>query len=517
MINSIKFKSAITALYILGLIGVANADGRSNANDSFVTDPNGSGEIDLGETIHLDSKGYPKLESFQTIYDEMDYQGAVSAYLQAIPQMALFGSLKTNHFYGATGNTDTLVMHKDPAVNGMLTPNKVVFYGVNIANLAESGPMVYEYPAGATAGLIMDMQMRFRADLGLTSLYTGRQVVKYLVLTEDQDLPDESINQEKHEYVVVRVKTNQVFFGYRVLDPVNSPGLERELKIYPYSERDEPKPNKFFQAKKSDDTYFMTQPIGMAYWERLHEYIQIERVNEADRFMMARLKAVGIEIGKDFNPTPRQIKILKKAAMVGEKMAMISSFAARSQAAKYRDDSKWVHPLTLNPSHRDGPIYQLEQRVDWAFEAYGVSTAMQAGIPGKGSTYLAAYRDKEGQWLDGEKEYVFHIAPDAPAARFWDLSVYRMETRGLLPFKEGSINAINTFTENLKKNADGSIDIYFGPGKAQEGYENNFINTIEGMRWFCYFRLYGPTTTYFDRSWKMYDIQKINHNQKGKH
>jgi hypothetical protein len=481
---------------------------RSNAEDSFITKPNGSREVDFGATIHLDSKGYPMLESFETIYDEMDYQGAVSAYLQAMPQMNLFGSLKTAHYYGATGNTDSLVMHNDPSVDGMLTPNRVVTYLMNYANLAESGPMVFEQPAGATAGLIMDMQMRWHADTGLTSPYQGKRVVKYLVLTVDQELPD-GINKNKHEYVIVRIRTNQVWYVFRNLDPVKNPDLEKETNIYPYSERKEPKPNQFFQAKKSDKTYFMAQPIGMAYWKRLHEYIQIERVNEADRYMMARLKAVGIEKGKDFNPTPRQIKILKKAALVGEKMAITLSFAARSQSAAYRDDSNWVHPLTLDPSHEDGPIYQLEQRVDWTFEAYGNSLVMQAGIPGEGSTYLAAYRDAKGRWFDGEKEYVFHIAPNAPAARFWDLSVYRMETRGLLPFKEGSISAINTFTENLKKNADGSIDIYFGPGKAPKGYENNFINTIKGMRWFCYFRLYGPTDTYFDRSWKMYDIREV--------
>ncbi len=73
--------------------------------------------------------------------------------------------------------------------------------------------------------------------------------------------------------------------------------------------------------------------------------------------------------------------------------------------------------------------------------------------------------------------------------RFWDLSVYRLETRGLLPFKEGGVASVNTFTKNLKKNADGSIDIYFSPGKVPEGYESNFINTTDGMRWFAYFRL----------------------------
>lgn len=218
---------------------------------------------------------------------------------------------------------------------------------------------------------------------------------------------------------------------------------------------------------------------------------------------------MGIEKGKPFKPTKRQKNILERAALVGEKMGINITFTTRSQAAVYRDDSIWKLPLTLKPSHRDGDIYQLREGIDWAYEAYGVGPAMMAGVPGKGSTYLGAYRDNEGDWFEGENEYVFHIAPNVPAARFWDLSTYRLDKRALLPDTKGAVSAINTFTENLKKNEDGSIDIYFGPGKAPEGYENNFIQTYKGMRWFCYFRLYGPTEAYFDRSWPMNDIKKV--------
>ena len=56
----------------------------------------------------------------------------------------------------------------------------------------------------------------------------------------------------------------------------------------------------------------------MAYWERLHEILNREVVAERDRFFMAKLKRVGLEKDKPFNPTPRQKKILKEAAFVGE-------------------------------------------------------------------------------------------------------------------------------------------------------------------------------------------------------
>lgn len=499
-----------TALVLVtSVVSASHAGVPSNHNDEFITTPKGKTSIDFGQTIEVDAKGLPTKSSFQKIYDEMDYQGAVSAYLQSIPQMALYGSKKTNEYYGATGNTDSLLMYKDPSVDGMLTPNRKVKYLFNYPNLAESGPMVYEYPAGTTAGIILDMQMRWLADLGLTSPYQGRPM-KYLVLTEDQEVPKD-INLDKKEYEIVRTKTNQIFFAFRVLDPQKDPNLAEQLKVYPYSEKDAPKENKFFQAKKDDNTYYMAQPTGMKYWKQLHEYIQEERVPEADRFMMGRLKAVGIEKGKPFNPTERQQKLLEKAALVGEKMALTTTFASRTQGTTYRDDTTWVHPLTLNPSHRSGETYQIEERVDWTTEAYGISTAMKAGLPGQGSTYLAAYRDSNNEWFEGGRNYRLKISANAPAARFWDLSVYRLDTRGLLPLREDYVSAINsTTTENLKYEDDGSIYIYFGPGEAPKGYENNFINTYEGVRWFTYFRLYGPTDTYFDRSWKMYDIEEIS-------
>jgi len=56
---------------------------------------------------------------------------------------------------------------------------------------------------------------------------------------------------------------------------------------------------------------------------------------------------------------------------------------------------------------------------------------------------------------------------------------------------------------DLKKNADGSVDIYCGP-KAPKGFETNWIPTVPGRNWFSYFRLYGsprsPTPTGADRS-----------------
>ncbi|MNH30492.1 hypothetical protein D3C79_907900 [compost metagenome] len=62
--------------------------------------------------------------------------------------------------------------------------------------------------------------------------------------------------------------------------------------------------------------------------------------------------------------------------------------------------------------------------------------------------------------------------------------------------------------QDLKKNADGSVDLYFGP-TAPQGFESNWVQTLPGKHWFSYFRLYAPTEAYFDKSWKLDDITTV--------
>jgi hypothetical protein len=54
------------------------------------------------------------------------------------------------------------------------------------------------------------------------------------------------------------------------------------------------------------------------------------------------------------------------------------------------------------------------------------------------------------------------------------------------------------------------VDLYFGPELPKGKPESNWIKTIPGKGWFTYFRLYGPTQPYFDRSWVLPDIEEMD-------
>jgi hypothetical protein len=70
--------------------------------------------------------------------------------------------------------------------------------------------------------------------------------------------------------------------------------------------------------------------------------------------------------------------------------------------------------------------------------------------------------------------------------------------------------AVNTdLMRQVQKNADGSVDIYFGP-KAPAGRESNWVPTDPARKFELMFRLYAPKKEFFDKVWKLPDAEKMN-------
>ena len=132
---------------------------------------------------------------------------------------------------------------------------------------------------------------------------------------------------------------------------------------------------------------------------------------------------------------------------------------------------------------------------------------MITNTPGVGSIYLSTYTDKDGDWLDGGRSYRLRISPNPPMKQFWSVAVYDMDTRNL--FRNESLKAeITSNTKGLKTNADGSVDVYFGP-KPPSGEISNWVQTVQDRFWFPYLRLFASTAAYFDRSSPLPDIEKV--------
>jgi len=216
------------------------------------------------------------------------------------------------------------------------------------------------------------------------------------------------------------------------------------------------------------------------------------------------LRRLGIEKGKPFDPTPRQRKILEEAAFVGEAMAKANDLAKRT-TEPYWSGTKWKIALGLEPSQRQENYDELDERAEWFYEAVTASAGMTTTTPGVGSVYLASYADKNGDWLDGAKNYTIHVPAKPPAKNFWSIAVYSWDSRTLIDNEQG--RSAQSSRQDLIINQDGSVDLYYGP-TPPKGKEKNWIQTIPGQGWWVYLRFYAPTEAYFDKSWTMPDFEK---------
>jgi hypothetical protein len=162
----------------------------------------------------------------------------------------------------------------------------------------------------------------------------------------------------------------------------------------------------------------------------------------------------------------------------------------------------------VSPDQKANTYDQLDERAAWFYEAVVISKAMLTQTPGVGQRYIASYKDGKGEWLSGENTYKLHVPANPPAKGFWSVTAYDEATRQM-PVTEQGRPDISSRKQNIVKNDDGSIDVYFGP-KSPEGHETNWVQTNPDKGWFAYFRFYGPTEAFFDKSWSLPDIEKIN-------
>src|SRR5271165_2505329 len=126
---------------------------------------------------------------------------------------------------------------------------------------------------------------------------------------------------------------------------------------------------------------------------------------------------------------------------------------------------------------------------------------------GAGSFYLNTYFDNTGGRLSGENTYRLRVPTNVPASEFWALTVYDQETAAF--FRNSTHLTVDSLDRGLRKNADGSVDIYVGP-KAPTGMESNWIYTPPGKNWYPWFRFYGPQKAIFDKTWKLRDFERVS-------
>ncbi|NEI73154.1 DUF1214 domain-containing protein [Rhizobium lusitanum] len=447
--------------------------------------------------------GLPTEKSVTRLFNEMDFQRAVQAYLWALPIVSQVQAKIAQKENTGAEDGDVGIYEGYRGVSVWLTANATTPYIIGFYDLSTRGPAVLDIPAGAIAGSAMDFWQRPFTDFGITGPDGGKGG-KYLVVGPGQETP-----AAVEGYTVVHSPTFNFGYFYRALDtdPAKAEAIATGVKAYAYAQRDNPRPTRYLRPPAGTKLMLTIQPRGLEYWQQLADIIEKEPVEERDRFFLAMLRPLGIEKGKPFKPDERQKKILLDAGQLGEAMAKANSFDKRFPGSRYREDAHWDYVLMLDPA-QDLPGYsQLDERAAYFYEGVATSKGMVSQTPGVGQAYLGSYRDKAGHAFDGANTYRLRIPANPPAKQFWSLTVYDLDTRTLIQSRQQIADRSSRM--DIAANPDGTVDIYVGP-RAPKGAEKNWIPSVPGKAWFAYVRLYGPTEGYFDKSWPLPDFEKVN-------
>ncbi|WP_231930880.1 DUF1254 domain-containing protein [Botrimarina hoheduenensis] len=447
--------------------------------------------------------GVPDKETIQKVYDNLDFQRGVQAYLNSIQIASMYGMRKGILEFGPANTTALLFENLMDSKALWLTPNTVNIYMTTWLELKDE-PMVIETPPNVL-GIIDDHWFHYVTDFGNVGPDKGKGG-KFLILPPGYkgDVPD--------GYYVARTNTygNWVIWRGFQVDGDTAPAVKttKEIfKIYPLSQKDNPPTMKFVNMSGRFNNTIHRMDFGI--YEEINEVVQAEPSEGQSPELLGMLASIGIKKGQPFQPNARMKKILTEAADVAAATVRAIAAAPREELFYYYPgESYWVNAFPGGSYEfvEDGAV-MLDARAFFHFYATGITPAMTRKMVGKGSQYAVSYKDAEGNALDGSKTYKVHLPPNVPAKDFWSFTLYDNQTRAMLQTDQ-RFPGVASVDKGVQQNADGSFDVYFGP-KAPVGKENNWIQTVRGKGWNMLFRLYGPLDPWFDRTWRPGDPERV--------
>lgn len=460
-------------------------------------------ETSIGTLEFFD--GIPSHTTINKVYDNLDHTRALGIYLDNMGGVSINSVLDGLAAAGANAtNKVALFEQLMDSQTLVLTANTSTLYAYSGTNLEKDGPTVIEVPQGML-GFLDDSWQRFVGNIGVTGPDKGKGG-KYLVLPPGYDgkIPD--------GYFLLKPRTNRNFLFLRGsikggVKPAVA-NIKSGLKIYPLKDAANPAATEFVNmSHRAFNTVF---PNDIRYFEILNDMIQREPIDAIGPEVRGAIASIGIVKGKPFKPDARMKKILVESGELGNATSRVITVQPRFDGvAIYPDsDSGWTMAYAnKNTSFEDNGKMNLDARTLFYFNAGGVTPAMAVTKAGAGSDYALAFLDSTKKAFDGAKTYKLHLPPNVPVNNFWAVTLYDTQTRSQLQTSQ-PFPTVGSLTDGMKKNADGSYDVFFGPS-APKGKEGNWLATVPNKSWFMILRMYGPLEPWINKTWRPSEIELV--------
>ncbi|WOH38641.1 DUF1214 domain-containing protein [Thalassotalea fonticola] len=492
-------KVLFTAMFAVSSMSMAHAATyEAKVPDSIIT-PNKVESKYLGAMNYTD--GAPSLSTHEKARDFVDTADAVRVFLSGIPVASIYGLLQGHVSIGMEPNRTIGI--SEGLLNAKsiwLTANTTTPYVSGEVDV-KGGPVVLEV-GSPILGLVDNAAFKFVSRVGVTHPQDKGKGGKYFFYHSSYkgELPK--------GYIHVKTEGYRHWLLFRIITTPKTmkadvQTLKDTMKLYSYGKEERTNFVDF-----SGVQYNTVHAMDESFYDEVNALIQHEPSAVFDQEWLSLAKRLGIEKGKPFKPDTRMQGILEEASKIATADARSYYFHPDESVTTY-DDRKWFTPLVNGHLFIDNEhgVVNANDRAMFHFMATGITPDMVTKTVGAGSDYRLATRDVENNLLDGSKYYTVTLPADAPVTKFWSFMVYDNQTRSMLETDQVS-SGIDGLNKSVKKNADGTITIHFAP-KAPKGAEGNWVQTIEGKGYNVIFRVYGPTETWFDKSWKPSDFHLV--------
>jgi hypothetical protein len=233
---------------------------------------------------------------------------------------------------------------------------------------------------------------------------------------------------------------------------------------------------------------------GATYFTLLAQLMKANPPAAVDAPMVATLARIGLVPGQDFDPaklSPAQAAAIAAAAKPATASIM-------GMLAEVKPVNGWFIPAGAG-------VYGTNYRLRALVTAIGLG----ANRP-QDAIYPIAQVDGDGKPFDAANPYVVHFAAGQlpPVNGFWSITMYDPDYF----FVPNPLNRYTVSARNdLKKNPDGSVDLYLQANSPGADKESNWLPTPASGKFIPMMRLYWPKETppsILDGSWQPPAIQK---------
>ena len=233
-------------------------------------------------------------------------------------------------------------------------------------------------------------------------------------------------------------------------------------------------------------------PTGIKIFDEIGAAMIGNPLNPPDPVLVTKLASIGIGPGNvpstetnDTIKTALQTGITEGQKMIDARVAkfgtMVNGWLSAPQAGVFGGD-------------------YLFRAADTQY-GFGANIAQEAFYP-------LAFTDGQGKPYSGNNSYLIHFEPGQtpPVDAFWSITMYN--DKGL--FVDNPINrySIGRYTEGLKNNTDGSLDMHIQNASPGGDKESNWLPSAEGT-FTMVLRMYLPQPQALNGTWQLPVVQNL--------